>query len=270
MITIKRYNQVLLSILGTVVLIFALLGGTMVLITLYQELRWEESVEEVGMISNERVEEMAQDSIRKQLITFNRIILVDTLNEKYVLPVSQANLIEDEYFDDSDPFGLTNIYTGGKTTYYSKSNAYCNLMIYDKKANTSKSLFQKRVSINEFYSIEVGKVIYLVMSTTNKDTNKDGYLNSQDLQELVLYNMVNGQLLEVPTKEKDFLNLEHLYPSNDFIILYGIDRNKDGIYNSKREPKFFYKLNFNNGSIDLLIDEMQLIELQNRLEGTIQ
>ena len=66
---IKKYNQIILAIIGTIALILLIIGGGMTLKVLYDELTWSDNYKEVSIISNEKVEELAKDSM-SQAINF--------------------------------------------------------------------------------------------------------------------------------------------------------------------------------------------------------
>jgi hypothetical protein len=264
---IKKYNQIILAIIGTIALLLLIIGGGMTLKVIYEELTWNNNYEEVSIISNEKVEELAGDSLRKQLITFKNIILIDTLNEKFLIPVQQSNLVNEEYIDDSNLFGMINSYSGGKGTYYYGGNYYNNLLVFDNKTNKIRELFENRISIDEFDKIEIENNVIVTIRVTTEDSNGDGFLNSKDLQQLFIYNVSEDKLVEIPAEGKDYIRLKILFPNEDFVVLYGIDKNKDGEFHSRQEPMFFYNLDINTGKTELLIKEEQLKSLQRKLDG---
>ena len=157
-----------------------------------------------------------------------------------MIPVQQSNLINEEYIDDSDLFGLINSYSGGKGSYYYGGNYYNNLLqYYDNKTKKISELFKDRISIDEFDKIEIKNNVIVTIRVTKEDSNKDGFLNSEDLQQLFIYHVSEDRLVEIPAENKDYIRLRMLFPSEDFVVLFGIDKNKDGEFHSKREPMYF-------------------------------
>ena len=264
---LNRYNQVLLAIIGTVTLIFLVVGGILIIVSLYQDLSWGNEYEELSLMSNEKVEELVKDSLRKELISFSRIVLIDSINEKYLLPVDQAHLIDGEFVNDDELLGLTNTFINGKETYYSRDNNYNNLLIWDRKNSEISALFEYRVSINDFQILSSNERLFVLIIVTKDDTNKDGFLDYKDLEQAFIYLSNTDNLIEIPSTNRDFLDFTKTYPDEEIILLYGIDENEDGVYQRNKEPSFFYELDLLNGKTELLVDKGMLLELQRKLDG---
>ena len=269
---LKRYNQVLLAIISTMALVFVLVGGIMTLSILYDELSWKDQYTEPSIIADRQTDQMLGDSVRKQLISFERLILLDTVKQIYMLPVKQANLADAEYIDDSDLLGLTNSFTVsvGNSNYYGNGQFYNNILIWDKISGSMSELFKTRVSINYFDRLKLKEDEIVVMSVSNMDTNSDGRLNRQDLQMLCIYHVPDNRLIQVKANNRTYLKLEKLYESDDLIGLFGTDKNENGEFNKNTEPRFFYRIDLETGNLELLVKEESLLRLQKRLDGRLK
>lgn len=267
MSSINRYNQVLLAIIGTVALIFLVAGGITTIVSFYQHSSWGNEYEELSLMSNEKVEELVKDSLRKEFISFSSMLLIDSIDGKYLLPVDQAHLIDGEFLNDDELLGLTNIFRKGDKTYYSRVNNYNNLLIWDKKSNGISTLFEYRVSINDFQLIKANEKLFVLITLTKEDTNKDGFLNDKDLEQVFIYSSNEDSLIEINSTNRDFLDFTKTYPDEEIILLYGIDKNEDGVYQRNKEPSFFYELDLLNGKTELLVNKETLLELQRKLDG---
>ena len=269
---LKRYNQVLLAIISTMALVFVLVGGIMTLSILYDELSWKDQYTEPSIIADRQTDQMLGDSVRKQLISFERLILLDTVKQIYILPVKQANLADAEYIDDSDLLGLTNSFTVsvGNSNYYGNGQFYNNILIWDKISGSMSELFKTRVSINYFDRLKLKEDEIVVMSVSNMDTNSDGRLNRQDLQMLCIYHVPDNRLIQVKANNRTYLKLEKLYESDDLIGLFGTDKNENGEFNKNTEPRFFYRIDLETGNLELLVKEESLLRLQKRLDGRLK
>lgn len=269
---LKRYNQVLLAIISTMALLFVLVGGIMTLSILYDELSWENQYTEPSIIADRQTDQMLGDSVRKQLISFERLILLDTVKRLYMLPVKQANLADAEYIDDSDLLGLTNSFTVsvGNSNYYGNGQFYNNILIWDKISGSMSELFKTRVSINYFDRLKLEEGEIVVMSVSNMDTNSDGRLNRQDLQMLCIYHVSDNRLIQVKARNRTYMKLEKLYESDDLIGLFGTDKNENGEFNKNTEPRFFYRIDLETGNLELLVKEESLLRLQKRLDGRLK
>lgn len=269
---LKRYNQVLLAIISTMALLFVLIGGIMALSVIYDELSWKNQYTEPSIIADRQTDQMLGDSVRKQLISFERLILLDTVKQIYMLPVKQANLADAEYIDDSDLLGLTNSFTVsvGNSNYYGNGQFYNNILIWDKISGSMSELFKTRVSINYFDRLKLEEGEIVVMSVSNMDTNSDGRLNRQDLQMLCIYHVPDNRLIQVKANNRTHLRLEKLYESDDLIGLFGTDKNENGEFNKNTEPRFFYRIDLGTGNLELLVKEEPLLRLQKRLDGRLK
>jgi hypothetical protein len=147
-------------------------------------------------------------------------------------------------------------------------NIYNNLVLYYKYTNESSIIFDKRISIEEFIIHESGQKKYVVISACQIDSNKDGYLNEDDLQELFIYDIQKKSLHKIVAKENyTTLNVSQPNQSNDLVAHFGIDRNQDGVFESSTEPMIFYHINLESMKIEEFIKPEQIEQLQSLLEG---
>ncbi len=259
---LKRYNQIILAIGGTVVvlatLIFSILLG-------YETFRqwWPKDNTDTRIIAGDEIEELKADSVRKQVVSFNNITLIDTPGLKYLIPVGQANLERKEAAKELS--GLINRYGDGAPGF---DIAYNNLLLYDGKTGSVQKIFNKRLSINKFdvqFKKAASPVIF--MNVTEDDSNRDGFYDARDLEKLCFYRLDNKSLYEVAAPGKTFLwMLIHKNP-DAIVAQYGIDRDGDGEFEPSFEPKTFYRLNLESGQLVLIISPEIVQELQRQLDG---
>lgn len=264
---IKNYNQIILAIAGTVgvVLLMALL--VMTVEDFFSDFFISSDDSTSGILAIEETNQLNEDSLRKQIISFNRIQVVDSLNQTYILPVTQANLADAE--STGQMMGLLNT-TKGSYRKYDKfyGNIYNNLMIHNALSGESIKVFDHRISIENFIIHESDGRKYIVIPGCSVDSNKDKFLNSDDLQELFIYDLHKKQLTKIMAAE-NYTTLRAYQPdqSNDLIVHFGIDRNRNGVFESSTEPMIFYKIDLQNMKIVEFVNENQINELQKLLEG---
>lgn len=260
---IKNYNQIILAIAGTLGLILLSLLIFLVLGEMSRSLFIPKDSNN-GILAVEKTNNLLKDSLRKQIISFNRIQIIDSLNQTYLLPVTQANLADAESTDQL--LGLLNT----RSVRYKEfsGNIYNNLIIHNSKNGVSKLLFDTRVSIENFRIHESQNKKYIIIPACSTDSNKDEYLNDKDLQELFIYSMENDKLSKIEAKE-NYTTLKAYQPSEseNLIVHFGIDRNKNGIFEGTKEPMVFYKVNLNNMQIEEFVSEKEINKLQKLLEG---
>lgn len=219
-----------------------------------------------GILATEKTNQLQKDSLRKQIISFNRIQVVDSINQLVLIPVTQANLAAAE--KNQTPKNTKSIgrYNSGYKQFH--GNIYNNLVLHDETSNKSEILFDTRVSINDFLVHENEDKKYIVIPACNIDSNKDGYLNEKDLQELFIYDLQKRSLHKIAAQENyTTLRVYQPHQSTDLVAHFGIDRNQNGKFSASDEPMIFYRVNLTNMSIEEYLNQDQIDKLQGLLEG---
>lgn len=264
---LKSYNLIILAIIGTLLLIYLIIGGVVYGYDMLAYESYDDYNYEPGIISEEVTDSLISEEIRKQIITFNKIELIDSVNRIYLIPVSHRNLDNDE--STGELLGLTNQFVDKYESRRYKSGVnYNNLITYHANENTSKVIFENRISISDYLSIENEGNQYVVIRGTNEDSNKDGYVDSYDVQKMFVYDILKEEIQEIKTKERlSYINFANTLKDQELIIQFGVDRNKNGEYDIKIEPKIYFKLKISEGVLIPIVTEEQINSLQKLLEG---
>lgn len=259
---IRNYNQFLLAMAGTAMLLFIVIGGIFIV---YEEIipSFQDDYN-IGILSTEETNQLNKDSLRKQIISFNEMNTIDSTQQLYLIPVSQADLLE--YERSNNLLGLVNIYD--EREFRNTNGIHNNLVICDLINEESKIIFETRVSISNYFIHKLKGKKYLIIRASGTDTNKDKYLNYDDLQELYVYDIQLAKLSKIESKE-NFTTIKVYHPekSNELIGKFGLDKDKNGEFNSGREPSIFYKIDVNKHKLINLIEDDQIERLQKQLEG---
>lgn len=266
---LKEYNLIILAIIGTILLILLIIGGGMFGYEMLANQSYDDSSYEPGIISEETADSLATEEVRKQIITFNQIVLIDSTNGIYLMPVSHRNLESDE--STGEILGLTNTFTGGKYDLkrYKSGVNFNNLIVYFSDENKSKVVFENRISLSTFFTIENQGNRYVIISGTNEDSNKDGYIDSYDIQKLFIYDVSKEKTSEIKTKNKlSFITFSNTKRDHEFIAQFGLDRNENGEFEVDIEPKIYFKLDVSRNSLTSIVSEEQIEKLQKLLEGS--
>ena len=262
---IKNYNQIILAAAGTIgVILLLFLAGIFIWDTVS---RWSyDDDDEIGILATEQTDILQEENLRKQIISFNRIQVLDSASQIFVIPVTQANLAKAEY--DGQLLGLMNSKFSVNYERYS-NNIYNNLVLYDGLNNRSEILFKDRISIEDFIIHESGNKKLIVISACNEDSNKDGLLNESDLQRLFIYD-IDLKVLHTIDLAENYTTLIAYQPkkSNELVVHTGIDRNNNGKFDRKTEPMIFYKVNLQTMSLEEFVSKDQISTLQGLLEGS--
>lgn len=262
---IRNYNQILLAVAGTLGIVFLCIAAFFALESMSRTFFRNNNQANNGILATEETNQLLQDSLRKQIISFDHIRIIDSINQTYLLPVTQANLTNAESTNHS--FGaLNNKFTGSYEKHY--GNIYNNLILYKSNKAESKLIFDRRTSIQNFIIHESEDKKYIVISACSVDSNKDKFLNHNDLQALFIYNMQSDVLQKIKSKE-NYTTLSAYQPhqSNDLIVHFGIDRNNNGVFERSKEPMIYYKVNLIDLTLEEFVSSSQIIQLQSLLEG---
>ena len=263
---VKKYNHFLLAIIGTIGLLFFLGSGAIAISEYFKYNNYEEIEYRPGLLAETKTDSLIKEEKREQILTFNEFVEIDTLKKLYVIPVGQRNLNESE--STGEVLGLINSFSGKKVKGYRNKYGlnYNNLILYESATYRTRVIFDTRSSISNFYSFENGN--FLMIRCATEDTNKDGYIDNYDLQEMYLYN-TNELVLDKIEKPKNisFMNFAKGIENSELVFQFGIDRNDNGEFNNNEEPKVHYKLNLKTKSLILLLPESQINQIQKLLEG---
>lgn len=271
---LKNYNQKLLALLGTIMVLIAIFSLIMIIIFSVSELNWmlQSGDDEPGILSEERIEELQKENKRLQVISYNFPSLVDTLNSKYMIPVIHKTLNASEFIDE-ELLGLFDMrgYPDGKMdNRYSSSiyGSFNNLLIYDLKKDSVSTLFDKRVNFAEINTNHIDEDILVIMKVASEDTFRDGVINLGDMKSLYLYSFSDEELRNIYIEGLDALYYKFIENSKDLLIEFGIDYDKDGKYDASYEPSLIKKYDFANDRLIDIIDKSTSDQLQKLLEGT--
>lgn len=272
---IKNYNQKLLAVFGTIAVLFLIVGFVAFLSLFIREARWNnyDTVED-GILSDEKIEKLQEENKREQVISYQTPRLVDTLNTIYIIPVSHKTLKEEE---DIDISGLLSARSAAYGSYkedygerYSRNiyGDYNNLIVYNKKENTTHKLLNNRANFKDFREEHFNDDILLLFKVAEKDSYKDGVINLNDFKSLYIYSFENKKLDKVSLENMDVVDYNFFYETKELIVRFGVDKNDDGQYTRYNEPAIIKKYNLETGVLTDIIDPTLNDELQKTLEGT--
>jgi len=274
---IKNYNQRLLAVLGTVVVLMALLGLVSIATLMYNELSrsWRNNQPEEGILSDEKIQELQEENKRQQLISYENPILIDTNNLIYIVPVSQKTLKSAEEIEE-DVRGISDfesealsVRLGGKGRYYSQLNGtFNNFLVYDFKLNSIKKLFDQRVYIENMHTEYFEDEILLLFETSEKDTYKDGRVDSKDLTVLYIYSFNDQQLRKIEQPQSTISRYRFVLNSKNLLVQFGMDHNENGQFDSSREPQSIMFYDYQSGQLSEIVPKEVSSNLQRMLEGT--
>ena len=194
---LTKINQILFLVLACLAIIMLVIGFS-VMIEDYFSHRHGDYNDSV--VSNVKAEKLVKENKRSQLIEFDNINLIDSLNQLYIIPVQQKNLRELQDIEEPPmlEIQMENIPKAEQKTYkplstsylyYYGYNTFNNILIYNGKTKTAHPIFSNRIAIVDYivYSIEKTKHIFIV--ACDEDFNGDGKLDKNDKLKIVIYDV---------------------------------------------------------------------------------
>ena len=269
---IKNYNQKMLAILATILVALGLLGLiSMSYFFINEVFRYRTSDRESGIIATQETDELQEQNLRKQLISFENKTLVDSINLVYFIPVKQKNLLEAEHISD----GTLSLLNMHGSSGYSKTNrnyyygSFNNLLVYDYKKNQTIKLFNKRIGVGDITYYNFANETLITFKGADGDSDKNGKINLYDLSSLYIYPVNEKKLRKIGKKHWDFIEFDIVPGTKNMIINFGIDRNEDGYYDQNLEPQIIVLYDFEKDGISDIVNQEMKQELQKLVEGSI-
>lgn len=261
---IRNYNQILLAIAGSIGVLMLFISGIFLIAELADDL-FRDNDDYRGILAIDETDRLLRDTLRKQIVTFDKIEIIDSLEQTYILPVTQANLADAE--SANDMIGLMNTFGKGSNYRY-HTYVYNNLIVYNSTSDISEILFEERVCIQNYLIHEKTDNKYIIIPASNSDSNGDKLLNDEDLQVLFVYDLDNRKLSRIKSEE-NYTTLRVYQPkqSQSLIGHFGIDRNKNGEFDRSTEPMLFFKIDLETMTLVKVVNNEQINQLQKLLEG---
>jgi len=231
---LTRYNQRILAALGTLTFL-ALLVICLISLGL-----WIASlVNDYPTVDNTlQVTDSVQQQDReiRQLVSYLEPELADTVNNIYIIPVTQRTLdrpVEEKNLN----IGLGKMGSYSSYEYsYGRDGSFNNIIIYNKNAEGKKMLFDQRINITSYFFNKVNERVFLFVRGAKGDTNNDGTYSNDDLENLYIYDLRDDHLHTISLENASYSGFQNLFGTDELVINFGIDTNKDGEFDRSREP----------------------------------
>ncbi|MCK4663066.1 MAG: hypothetical protein KAT68_09390 [Bacteroidales bacterium] len=267
---IKDFNQKVLAIFGSLAIVLIAIVIIWTITEYFRSMSYNRYNDEPEIVSNEKAQENYDKNIRTHQVSFESFRLVDTINNVYLIPVSQSALKLEEYISKKDKssngtLGLLDMY-GGYSDFYYDYRSYNNALIYDSRDTSIQKLFESRLSINRINIEKIAGKPFVLIAATDKDTNKDDILDASDSKTLYIYSVDSKTLTEIKSKNTDFVDYKVISGKEQLIIKYGLDKDKNGTYNWD-EPMIMKLYSIRDNKLSDLIASDLINELQNTLDG---
>lgn len=262
---LKKYNQKLLAILGTLAVvaagigvISALVGGVIVI----SDYLSRGGAQDYGVrVVDTQVQEDGDTVVsRIQAVTFNEPVYLDSNYLRYVVPVGQVDLKEREEVSYESSYKILNAYSRAR---YGRYN---NFVYVDFESKLKTKIFHERVSISQWMYYAKNSVEALLFKGALEDSDNNGVLDSEDTQSLFVL-WLNDFELKQYDFESTLLEFSHLQPTKYINLEIGLDVNGDGQYSRRFEPRRLSILDMQNRTVQPLVPNELEDEIQRVIDG---
>lgn len=264
---LNRYNQKLLAIIGTLVLIIG--AGSILLglgVWIYEGIFDQPQRQETGVLIQdpENPNTDPEAPTVKQSLSFYDPVRLDTIGSSYLIPVGQKNQ-EPRDGRRNYKFGSREILSFSKGYYQYQKGLHNNFVIYNHQDESRRKVFDQLVAVSQwaYYRNDSNKVLLFKAST--EDNNHDAVLDDLDHQKLFVYSIQNQELQEFKLAHHQVIDFRPMEGSPLVAIETRLDLNENDIYKHE-EPIEYYALNLQTMSMMPLVSAKLKTEMQGILD----
>jgi hypothetical protein len=265
---IKNYNQVVLSIIGTIGVVLGILALISFLFLMLNDVfRVFDSTtdsQNQGIVTEESVNGTEGENMNKLLVSYSFPQLIDTINQVYLIPIGYKTNYElrDEYSRNSlSKDKSADSYSSYDSYNYSEST-YVNMVIYDSKTGKSEILFKQKLLLGTYTIQDFKDDVFLLMEAALVDTDKDGKITMNDQKSLFIYSTKNKSLKHIQYKDKSLNDYTNIPGSKDYMVRFGIEPDKWAETQANTDLAIICKYIYDQDQLLVVNDEKMQKELQ--------
>ena len=153
---LSKINKVLFTIMSTFLIFLSILASLRLISEMYPNNHYSDSNSII--ISDEENNKLVKQNKRAQLITLNRISLVDSSKKIYIIPVSQIVLKRPEKIpsnSNTTPGELSMEFIDSKYYNYMSKDVLNNIIVLNTKTNSAQILYNERTCIVNHKIIDI-------------------------------------------------------------------------------------------------------------------
>jgi hypothetical protein len=268
---VKNYNQKMLAIFSTLIVIIAAFGLISIIVFLIIEIVPNNNHATNALLSDKKTDQLRADSLRQQIISFNTPELVDTASLIYIIPINVKTLNRPEEMD-KQVLGLLDIdknIGSGSSTYYSESyyyGSFNNIIVYDFINKHTTMICNKKIIGTDLQYNYFNDEITFTFTGAENDTDQDDQITLKDLQDLFIYSLKEKKLKQIKQPYSTVVSYKYVPNKKDILITFGFDRNKNNTFDQETEPTFIMRYDYEKGDFFNIVDKDIEYELQDIIE----
>ncbi|GEM_PF-6828786 len=256
---INRYNQILISVIGTIILIAVLVTGVNLLIDFLKSDTYVENT----LIVREELDSLKELNVRNQIVSLDGIYLFDSASNTYLIPVRHKQLSDPSSRDDQ-VFELLDAQSISGYQYYAYGN-YNNLVLYEFSSSNTRVLLDSRMNIDRYdlFSSKSRKLV--VFTGWDEDTNSDGKLSEEDFKIAYVYNHGSGEIKQLNNSSYKILSFEYL--ENIEQLVFRVTNAQTTSTKREELPEFLVFYSFEDNMLIPIVDQNTLNRLQEIIDN---
>ena len=262
---LQKYNQRLLAIIGTIVIVMIavlLLIGVFVLI--FEIIDANTDVDRGVQIVQTDAEADSTIIIRRQQISLDDPYQLDSTKSLYLIPIGQVNLKNAEEIEIESGGRIK--FASSNYEYKSYYGNYNNFILTDFTSGASNKIFINKVVITKWAYLRIQNNEILIFKGSDKDSNKDNILGWDDFHNVYVYYLDEGVLKDYVFDKKTVIDFEGLNKTNLISVRVGIDKNEDYEFDRDHEPQDIYVIDVETKDMNRLVSDELMDELQMTLD----
>lgn len=259
---LKTYNQRVIAALITILLIIATILLIKLVIEEIKTLLPSHDTQTSMLLSDDKVLKLKSDSLRKQIISYQSPILVDTINLVYLIPVDVKTLNNSENNDKDVSYSKKERVIAEMSTENDIYQLFSNLIVYDYRNNSTKKICSDRLVGSNLKIKYFNDEIILVFIGMEKDSNKDGLVNYLDLGSLYIYSLKEKKLQKFFMNNSSVSSFNFVEKEKDILVNWEYDRNGDNEFDQETEPTFITRYDHAKKTITPIVDSKLEKEIQ--------
>ncbi|NMA73755.1 MAG: hypothetical protein GX963_06245 [Bacteroidales bacterium] len=229
-----------------------------------------------GLISEDNVNLLNEEYLRKQVVSYETPLLIDTLNSIYIIPVSIKTLkkpeevvaVNEQHLDLLDvSFNARRLKKSSYYNYRQFDGNYANIIIYNAMQDRTFSLFNERIIIGNVEAYYFQDDILMVFYTASKDTDKNGVIDLSDLRSLCIYSLNTGEMRVITDEENQIMHYGFIENSKNLLVEFKLKDYKESQFASIGSPRKIMKYAFDTKKLRNVIPDDIQKEMQKLVEG---
>lgn len=249
--TLKKYNQILVSVIGTGVVIFFLV----LLIIEFQPRSYQDNT----LITGPEMDSLNKNNLRKQVVSLNHPQIIDSAENLYLIPVTHETLEKAEDKAIFDFIGSSN-----EARLMVSSWQYNNFLAYNFNTGSSVILLEDRMNINRYELLKTNFGNFLIYWGWDADTNEDGKFDNMDVESYFICDLSTYRSNRIEHAGFTIDNYQFDYKMHR-LIFDAFDSSKERELGL--EPTYLFNYNFQEGTLTPLVDSETLNQLQRIIDG---